>query len=143
MIIGEAPGFEEMKQGIPFCGRSGKLLDECLEKNNIDNYIITNMVKCHPPDNRAPTHEEIQTCEMWLLNQISEMKPKRIVLLGAIALKYFFPTERISLANGKVFKWAGIDCIPMYHPAYILRNGNKMRDEYIKGFDIINKMEAC
>ncbi|MGB9609278.1 MAG: uracil-DNA glycosylase family protein [Patescibacteria group bacterium] len=91
LIIGEAPGKEEDKQGRPFCGRAGKFLDELLKIANLkrQEVFITNVVKCRPPKNRRPKKEEIEKCRPWLVEQIKILKPKLIITLGALALNWF------------------------------------------------------
>ncbi|KKN39814.1 hypothetical protein LCGC14_0739260, partial [marine sediment metagenome] len=94
-FIGEAPGAEEDKQGKPFVGRSGKLLDEWIKFLGLKTWAIINIVKCRPPENRDPTDKEINLCCSFADEQIEKIKPKLIVLLGKIAIKTYVP----SLAN--------------------------------------------
>jgi DNA polymerase-3 subunit alpha len=137
LFVGEGPGQTEMQEGRPFCGRSGKLLDIALEKNNIKDYAIVNIVKCHPPGNRPPEKDEIDACKSWLEEQIKLLNPKTIVPLGNTALKFFFPKNGITSSHKQCFELNGRQFIPLYHPAYILRNPS-MRDSYIKDFTILN-----
>ncbi len=139
VFIGEAPGKEEDKQGRPFCGPSGKLLDAAIEQNGIKNYAIVNIVKCRPPSpdgkDRKPTPDEISACSPWLEEQLRLLNPKIVVLLGATALNYFYPKEKITQAVKKQLDVKnGIKFVAMFHPAYVLR-GNMTREEYIKSFD--------
>ena len=137
LFIGEGPGQSEAREGIPFCGRSGDLLNLAIESNNINNYAIINIVKCHPPGNRPPEKYEIAACKPWLEEQIKILNPKIIVPLGNTALKFFFPKQGITSSHKKVFELNGTKFMPFYHPAYILRNPN-MKESYIKDFSILN-----
>jgi len=137
LFVGEGPGQTEMQEGRPFCGRSGKLLDIALEKNNIKDYAIVNIVKFHPPGNRPPEKDEIDACKSWLEEQIKLLNPKTIVPLGNTALKFFFPKNGITSSHKQCFELNGRQFIPLYHPAYILRNPS-MKDSYIKDFTILN-----
>lgn len=129
MLIGEAPGEEEDKQGLPFVGRAGQLLTKILEsaniKRSIDTYI-TNVCKCRPPDNRTPEKEEANSCSHWLHDQISLIKPKIIVLVGSVAMKAILgDTMTISKVRGTWHKFDNIDTTVIFHPAYLLRNPTK------------------
>jgi uracil-DNA glycosylase len=129
MFIGEAPGEEEDKQGIPFVGRAGQLLTKSLEavniKRGVDTYI-TNVCKCRPPNNRTPEREEANACNHWLQDQIRLIKPKIIVLVGSVAMKAIMgETQTISKMRGTWHKYAGIDTTVIFHPAYLLRNPTK------------------
>jgi uracil-DNA glycosylase family 4 len=126
LIIGEAPGVEEDKRGLPFVGKSGQLLEKILASVNLkvekDTYI-TNAICCRPPDNRTPVASEIKACRPYLIEQIYLIKPQIILLVGAIA--YFSligKKQQISKIRGKWIEWQGIDCMPIFHPAYLLRN---------------------
>lgn len=123
MLIGEGPGFEEDKQGKPFVGRAGKLLDRLLNRLNVsrEKIYITNVVKCRPPKNRNPVKEEMKACSPILEMEISIIKPKVIILLGAVPLKYF-GKQSIMRERGKWFLYKdNIWVIPTYHPAFLLR----------------------
>ena len=123
MIIGEAPGAEEDRQGIPFMGRAGKLLNELLETAGIDrkNVFITNTVKCRPPKNRNPNTLELKTCRKWLDQQIETIKPKLIIILGRVALKALTGKEKIKDLHGKISKFDGQKYFVTYHPSAGLR----------------------
>jgi len=136
MFIGEAPGFNEDKQGRPFVGRAGKLLDEMLESINLsrNDVYIANILKCRPPNNRNPEKGEIESCTEFLNEQIEIISPKIIVPLGNFAVqyifkKYGFESKMISKVHGKIFKkttlFGPISIIPMYHPAIATYNPNK------------------
>ena len=137
VFIGEAPGAEEDIAGKPFVGRSGKLLDEVIEKNNIKNFCIINIIKCRTPQNRKPTPEEVSICSPWLRQQIELLNPKTIVCLGATALNFFFPDKKITSSNKKSFTYEGRTLVPFFHPSYILRNMN-LKGQYISDFAILN-----
>lgn len=126
MLIGEAPGADEDKTGIPFVGRAGKLLNEFLIKAGLDrkkDLYIANTVKCRPPENRKPTKEEKIACEDNLKKQIDMVKPKVIILCGATAMESFIKDKKltISKARGQVFDLNGIKLVPIFHPSYLLR----------------------
>lgn len=126
MLIGEAPGADEDKTGIPFVGRAGKLLNEFLIKAGLDrkkDLYIANTVKCRPLENRKPTKEEKIACEDNLKKQIDMVKPKVIILCGATAMESFIKDKKltISKARGQVFDLNGIKLVPIFHPSYLLR----------------------
>lgn len=146
VFIGEAPGKDEDLQGRPFVGRSGKFLAEMLEtiKMKREDIYITNVVKYRPPNNRDPEPDEIAECLPWLIEELNFIKPKLIVTLGRHALNRFFPTEKISLAHGKLLKTkiTGLDTenfFALYHPAAALYNGG-MRATLIEDFKKIPKI---
>ena len=125
MFIGEGPGRDEDRQGEPFVGRAGRLLNEMIEKcfhrRRADVYI-TNIVKCRPPGNRNPEADEVATCLPFLKRQIASVRPRVICLLGSVAVKALFPGARgIGAARGTVWEFAGIPVVPTFHPAYLLR----------------------
>ena len=124
MFIGEAPGFNEDKNGHPFVGRAGNLLDQLLGLIGLDRdkVFITNMVKCRPPDNRDPQNDELKSCSTYINDQIKALSPKVIVTLGRFSFGKFFPRETITQSRGIVRKWNNIDILPMYHPAAALYN---------------------
>jgi DNA polymerase len=126
MLIGEAPGVEEDKQGRPFVGRAGKILDDALRFTNLDrkDLFITSVVKCRPPSNRIPTLKEIKTCNPYLKRQIDMIKPKVICLLGNIALQTFFKKTSISKLRGKAIKRDDQTYFCTYHPAAVLYNAS-------------------
>lgn len=127
VFIGEGPGAEEDAQGLPFVGRSGKLLSYLLQANgfNEERYHICNIVKCRPPDNRKPSREEAAACMPLLKEQLSFVNAKVAVLLGATAFNYFCENDQpITKARGQFLEKAGMLVLPTFHPAYVLRNGN-------------------
>lgn len=125
MFIGEGPGFYEDRQGLPFVGQSGKLLEELLALIGLNRQqvFITNVVKCRPPENRDPLPIEIDTCtKNYLYRQIDLINPKVIVTLGRYSMGLFFPNGKITAIHGKP-KWEnGRAYLPMFHPAAVLRN---------------------
>ncbi|MCL4344517.1 MAG: uracil-DNA glycosylase [Nitrososphaerota archaeon] len=129
MIVGEAPGANEEKVGRPFVGRGGKLLRKTLEKFEIKNPYITNVVKHRPPENRKPKKEEIIACSDFLECEINAVKPHVILALGKTAAEYFGIKSRLSEVNGKIFEIKGIKVVACYHPAAVLRNTN-LTDEF-------------
>ena len=128
MFIGEGPGADEDKQGIPFVGKAGQLMNnafQALEINREDVYIA-NIVKCRPPSNRVPEEDEVQTCLNYLRNQVILIKPKIIVLLGSTALKNILGKEYgITAVRGNWMEKNGIKYMPTWHPAALLRDENK------------------
>ena len=101
MVVGEASGREEALEGKPFVGRAGKMLDQWLKALNVENVIITNVVKNRPPDNRVPTDEEIKACSPYLIEQIRIFKPKRILVVGNTAYRFLYgaKSERIAISK--------------------------------------------
>ncbi len=122
MFIGEAPGFHEDQQGIPFVGAAGKFLNELLEKSGIDRGMvyITNVIKCRPPGNRDPLIEEVDVCSPYLDQQIEIINPQVIITLGRHSMNRAFPDEKISVVHGQPRKVGGRVYFPMYHPAAAL-----------------------
>lgn len=129
MLIGEGPGQNEDLQGLPFVGRSGKLLDSLLAEVDLSrdkNIYIANMVKCRPPQNRDPLPEEQEACINWLRNQVAIIKPKIIVAVGRIAaMKIIDPSIKITKQHGMFYKKKKIWMMPTIHPAAVLRNPNQ------------------
>ena len=125
MIIGEAPGFDEDKQGFPFVGKAGQLLDKMLAAIDLkrDDVYICNVLKCRPPDNRNPKPEEIESCAPYLAKQIELIDPKIILTLGNFATKYILGVETgISRLRGKTYNKDGRTILPTYHPSALLQN---------------------
>jgi DNA polymerase len=133
MFIGEAPGFYEDQQGLPFVGNSGKLLDKLLDTIQVSRseVFIGNILKHRPPQNRDPLPEEIKVCTPYLKAQLKIIKPKVVITLGRFALDYFFPNESISLLHGQIKEivWQDLPLtiIPVYHPSAGLRNGAMLK----------------
>ena len=129
MVIGEAPGREEVAAGKPFVGKSGRLLRDTLNRYGYrkDNAIITNVMPCRPPDNRFPEDDEVvKACvKKWLWNEIDVLKPKHILLVGK-ALKFVLGVDGITRQRGLWRSLVGfgslpITCLPTFHPSYVLR----------------------
>lgn len=131
MFIGEGPGQQEDLLGRPFVGRSGKLLTQVLESQQIkrEDIFITNVVKCRPPDNRRPTQIESGTCKKILLQkQVSIIEPSVICTLGATAFTGLMEQEQpMGSIRGKTFLYNSAIIVPTYHPAYILRNPSALQ----------------
>ena len=129
LIIGEGPGQQEDEQGLPFVGKSGQLLEKILESVRFDtekDVYICNIVKCRPPENRVPTATEVAACKGYLLEQIRLVDPKIILLTGATALKSLLGVKQgISKVRGQWMEWEGRLCMPIFHPAYLLRNQSR------------------
>lgn len=129
--IGEGPGRDEDLTGRPFVGRSGQLLDKILAAcgfNRKEHVFIGNIVKCRPPNNRAPLPEERSMCLPYLLQQIELVNPKIIILLGATALNGLLdPKLKITQVRGNWIEWQGRWVMPVFHPSALLRNPNLKR----------------
>jgi uracil-DNA glycosylase family 4 len=131
MLIGEAPGYDEDVQGRPFVGKAGQLLTKILQSINLprEKVYITNIVKCRPPQNRNPQPDEIQSCNPFLVKQITVVQPKIICALGSFSAQTLLKTDtKITALRGKVFDLEGIKVIPTYHPAFLLRNPERKRE---------------
>lgn len=131
MFIGEGPGGDEDKQGIPFVGKAGQLMDKAFDGLGInrEEVYIANIVKCRPPNNRDPEKDEIIGCLNYLRNQVILVKPRVIVLLGRIALQNILGEEYgITASRGKMLEKKGIIYIPTWHPAALLRDESKKID---------------
>lgn len=125
VFVGEAPGGEEDRQGRPFVGQAGELLTRIIEAIDLrrQEVYITNVIKCRPPDNRAPKPEEIQACLPFLKKQLAIIRPRIICCLGTIAAQALLETEeRISILRGQFYPYGDAFLIPTYHPAFLLRN---------------------
>ncbi len=127
LLIGEAPGAEEDKQGIPFVGRAGKLLTDILKAINFEreDVYIANILKCRPPNNRDPLPSEREICKPYLFKQIELIKPKIILCLGRIASNVLLnKNESLTKLRSQVFEIDKIKIMATYHPAALLRNPN-------------------
>ena len=128
MMIGEGPGADEDKQGEPFVGKAGQLMNKALTGLGIkrEELYIANIVKCRPPSNRVPEQDEAEACLNYLRNQVILVKPRIIVLLGSTALKNILGKEySITAMRGKWIEQKGIYYMPTWHPAALLRDENK------------------
>ncbi|MBO4120363.1 uracil-DNA glycosylase [Cupriavidus gilardii] len=125
MLIGEAPGENEDRQGEPFVGQAGKLLDNMLASLQLArgrNVFIANVLKCRPPGNRNPEPAEVEQCEPFLRRQIALVRPRLIVVLGRFAAQTLLRTTTpIGKLRGTVHRYEGIPVVVTYHPAYLLR----------------------
>ena len=126
MFIGEAPGWYEDQQGLPFVGPAGKFLDGLLATINLKRgqVYITNVIKSRPPGNRDPLPAEISACHGWLDRQIEIISPKLIVTLGRYSMARFFPGKTIGKIHGTAQKQDNIIYYAMYHPAAALHQQN-------------------
>ena len=131
MVIGEGPGADEDRQGRPFVGRAGQLLDKMLEAIQLSrktNCYITNVVKCRPPQNRDPAPEERNCCAAFLDAQIRLIRPKMILVMGRIAAQHLLQTsDGIGKLRGRFFDYQGIPLMPTYHPSALLRDESLKR----------------
>lgn len=150
IFIGEAPGAQEDKTGKPFCGTSGRILDELLESVGIDrkDVYIANILKDRPPGNRDPLPDEIQACVSYLKKQIEIIKPKVICPLGRYSMNFLMEEyglkdsiEGISKIHGKVFDVSSeIKLIPFYHPAVAAYNGS-MKETLKEDFKVLKQFK--
>lgn len=133
MFVGEAPGEQEDKQGIPFVGAAGKLLDKYLDAVEIlrDEVYIANILKCRPPHNRDPLPEEGDACIRFLREQVKLIRPEIIVCLGRIsAMRLIKPDFKITREHGVIVKKGAFAMTAVYHPAALLRDPSKKEDMY-------------
>jgi uracil-DNA glycosylase len=135
-FIGEAPGEDEDLQGLPFVGRSGKLLDKILTEMGLDvtkDIYVCNIIKCRPPDNRRPNDTEVNQCIGYLEDQLSLIKAKVIVALGNTAVGNLIATTYgITKIRGNFFKYKNMLLMPTYHPSFLLRNGSGTSEPHIQ-----------
>lgn len=122
MFVGEAPGFHEDQQGIPFVGAAGNFLNQLLASINLSrqDVYIANVIKCRPPDNRDPQPDEIAACRPYLDRQIELIKPKMIITLGRFSMQLAFSGVTISRIHGMPKKVGDIVYFPLFHPAAAL-----------------------
>ena len=132
MFIGEAPGADEDRTGVPFVGRAGQLLTDIITKGMglaRDEVLIANVLKCRPPENREPTSEEKATCTPWLDRQIELTDPAVIIPLGRHAAMHVLQVEgTMGSLRGKVHLRAGRPVVPTFHPAYLLRSPGEKKE---------------
>lgn len=130
VFVGEGPGYNEDQQGLPFVGEAGQLLDKMIAAMGYrpDDVYICNVVKCRPPENRTPEPDEALACAAFLVGQLDIVKPKAIVALGRCATEGLGVMPRDGRGwRGQWAKWKGIDVMPTYHPAYLLRTPEQKR----------------
>ncbi|HKC19682.1 MAG TPA: uracil-DNA glycosylase [Candidatus Dormibacteraeota bacterium] len=131
MIVGEAPGFNEDRQGEPFVGAAGKLLDTLLARIGLSrsDVYITNVLKCRPPMNRDPMPNEAEACSPYLKQQMDLVRPKVVLILGRHALERLMPGQgSISRIHGSLIRRGDVAYVPLYHPAAALHNGSLVAD---------------
>jgi len=125
MFVGEGPGFEEDRRGLPFVGKAGQLLNQIIEAMGFrrEEVYIANVVKCRPPENRTPLPDETAACTPFLFEQIAIIRPQVIVALGSPAAQALLGrTAGITKIRGTLGEYQGIRVMPTFHPAYLLRN---------------------
>ena len=146
ILIGEAPGTKEDNTGVPFCGMSGKILDELLEhvKLSREEIFITNTILCKPPKNRNPSKDEVANCSSRLDELIKIIKPKLIVTIGNFATKRIIKKTEIKTIHGQKFQYEGITVIPVIHPASYLYSGRNpgLMNQMKKDFREIAKFQT-
>ena len=134
VFVGEGPGADEDAQGLPFVGRAGQLLTQMIDntarKEGIPierkDVYICNVVKCRPPENRAPLPDEMEVCGQFLFRQLATLRPKAICALGATAAKAVLGTrEGVTKLRGNWHKWRDIPVLVTFHPSYLLRQYNQ------------------
>lgn len=147
MFIGEGPGFHEDRQGRPFVGASGKLLEDLLGSIGMtrDQVFIANVVKCRPPENRDPLPAEIEACSPYLDRQEAAIQPRIVVTLGRFSMQRYFPGQSITRIHGQVKLKGNTAYVPMFHPAAALRNPQWMteiRTDFARLPALLDKMRA-
>jgi len=131
VFVGEAPGFDEDQQGLPFVGRAGQLLTKIIESINLkrEDVYICNVLKCRPPDNRNPEPDEVASCNPFMRRQLAAIRPKVVCCLGTFAAQTVLQVAApISKLRGKFFDMDGMRVIATFHPAYLLRSPDKKRE---------------
>lgn len=127
LLVGEGPGADEDRLGVPFVGRSGQLLRRLVEEETgltRDRCYTTNVVKCRPPGNRDPRPDEVAACAPWLEGELERVAPKVVVTFGNFATRRLLGTkEGITSLRGRTHPWRGATLVPTFHPAAALRGG--------------------
>ena len=144
-FVGEGPGYDEDVKGEPFVGRAGQLLTKIIEAINLtrDEVYICNIIKCRPPSNRNPEPDEIKACFPFLKRQLDAIAPDFICALGTFAAQTLLDTnEPISKLRGRLFDYRGMQVMPTYHPAYLLRSPEKKRDVWEDMKKLIGMMKG-
>jgi len=146
VFVGEAPGADEDRQGLPFVGRAGQLLTDIIVKGmqvRREDVYICNVLKCRPPENRDPNPEEVYHCEPYLLQQLDILRPKVICALGRIAAQTLLKTNAsTSQMRGKWHNYHGIPLRVTYHPAYLLRSPGEKRKTWEDVQEIMKLLEG-
>lgn len=135
-LIGEAPGFDEDQQGVPFVGKAGQLLNKIIKASGFEReeIYICNILKCRPPSNATPTPEQCGNCEPYLHQQIELVQPKLICCLGGTAAKNLLKTKTgITQLRGKLYEYKGIPVVCTYHPSALLRAEGTAEERIRKG----------
>ena len=133
MFIGEGPGAAEDEQGEPFVGRAGQLLNNMIAAMGLrrEDVYIANVVKCRPPQNRAPERDEIETCSPFLMRQVDVIRPKIIVALGATAAKTLLGiSDSMASLRGRLYDFRGTKLAVTYHPAFLLRDPRQKKEAW-------------
>lgn len=141
LFIGEAPGHTENKKKVPFVGKAGQFLRKYIHAYKLTDFSsMTNVVKCQPLHNRDPRKDEIDNCKEFLYNDLKEVKPKLIILVGKIALEFFLGRDVniIKAYINKPFVIGETIVFPIYHPSYILRS--ELDDDYCESFNQISAL---
>ncbi|MGQ9585933.1 MAG: uracil-DNA glycosylase family protein [Anaerolineae bacterium] len=146
MFIGEGPGFHEDRQGRPFVGAAGKLLEELLASIGLrrEEVFIANVIKCRPPGNRDPLPEELSACKPYLDRQIELIRPRVIVTLGRFSMARYFPGATISRVHGQAKRFGGTWVIPVFHPAAALhqpRYHPALEEDFRKIAELLERAE--
>jgi uracil-DNA glycosylase family 4 len=133
VFVGEAPGADEDQQGEPFVGKAGQLLTKMIEAMGYrrEDVYICNVIKCRPPGNRNPEPDEVASCEPFLKKQLAALRPRVIVTLGKFAAQCLLRDETpISRLRGSFRSYEGIQLMPTFHPAYLLRDPSKKKETW-------------
>lgn len=133
MFIGEAPGADEDEQGEPFVGRAGQLLNNMIKAMGLEReqVYIANIIKCRPPGNRTPERDECETCSPFLMRQISVIKPRVIVALGAVAARTLLAINApMAELRGHWYQFRGTKLAVTYHPAFLLRDPRQKKEAW-------------
>jgi len=145
VFVGEGPGQEEDRQGMPFVGPAGQLLDKMIAAmglNPTEDVYICNVVKCRPPNNRTPVTSEAQACESYLTGQIDAVAPRLIVALGRCAAENMGLVPQGGGWRGRWGRYRGIEVMPTYHPAFLLRSPEFKRPVWEDLQQVMAKLKA-
>jgi len=143
MFVGEAPGFHEDQQGVPFVGAAGKLLERLLGEIGLkrEEVYIANVLKCRPPGNRDPLADEIESCKVYLRKQLELIDPRVVITLGNFATKLLLKRDvGITQLRGQVFPWWHRQLVPMLHPAAALRGGERLMTQMREDFAVVRRL---
>ncbi len=147
MFVGEGPGAEEDKQGLPFVGRSGQLLDTLMRQElgiGRESCFVANVIKCRPPANRDPRPDEIEACHPYLDRQIELIAPRVVITLGNFAMRLLLDTtDGIRRVRGRSYRFRNGHLVPTYHPAAALRGGAEvvaeMRADFVRAKRLLSE----